>query len=132
MTKRKIEVVKINLDLNVEKELANRHSSLSDEIKIQTTELIEKAKHKQIKSSRKKFEQEKIEEKLQTIYDELIKGEPISKDRIMSMYGDKQLSPIIVRLKTFLRKKGNEWVVSRHKHKGVAYYSLQRFSDLSE
>lgn len=131
MTKGKVEIIDVKLDLNLEEEI-KKQTAVDTTAKSRIESIIERAKLRQEKNAPKPKEADEMEPFFKSFFDALLERKEINQDDAAKILNVPilQLGATLGKFKKFLRvSKANEFVLFIGKNGKQKVYYLKRLSD---
>lgn len=127
---KKIQVVEINLDIDLEEEI-KKETKVSDDIRIQLHDVVRSRMKNPKHVSKSKRIKKNFEPKFDKLFEVLVEEDSINKADFASVVGVKpeDIGPVVQRFKTYLREKheGN-WYLESKKKRNTRVYKLINIS----
>lgn len=132
---RKVEIIDIQLNIDVEDEINKKIAELSDDIKTQTQEVLERAKARQQRVGKKKREQQahadRMSQAVQMLETVATTDDPwLEGGKLLTAIGIEptaaNLSKFALQMRKFLKNE-DKWALLNKRMSRKTYYRLERF-----
>lgn len=136
MAKKKVEIINISLDVDLEKEIKSKVDALNSDLMEHTVDIIKKKGVKIQRTSKKRQNKQAVENRVKQVIDLLLASEKtpdlwVSGPEMVSAtdleFTSQNLNKLAMQVRKVLRDEG-KWELSKKRRMGQSVYRLIRFS----